>query len=197
MSDWQAILNQSKPLRDLAMPPACPRCMTKSDLTTYQIGSKEDRAEIPICEYCKGKIIRKERMTQAGIFAFWAVLCWGLLAYLIVRGLLADLIVLLGFPWGLFPPLLLIGTPLVGLYQVLNPRKSARWPLWLKRTTGGGESFTHTLGLENEGYVRLFASANLPMIWDLTDWSSKPPKRLIHPGKGVLDPSLKKRNGGQ
>jgi len=193
MSDWQAILNQSKPLKDLAFPPVCPRCLAEDDLTSYQIGSKQDQTDVPICRECKGTLLRKERITQIAITAFWAIVCWGLLAYLILRDLLADLIVDIGFPWGFFPPLVLILTPFVGLYRIIFPKKSAGWPLWLKKTVGGGEVFSHTLGFLNEEYVRVFAAANLPLLWDLTDWSSTPPNKLIHPGKGVLDPSLKRR----
>jgi hypothetical protein len=136
-------------------------------------------------------LLRKARITQAAIFAFWAIVSWGLLAYLIARDLLADLIVRIGFPWGFFPPLLLAGIPLAGLYMLLFARKSAEWPLWLKQRTGGGDFFSHTLSFENEKYVRLFATANLPLLWDLTDWSSAPPIKLIHPSKGMLDPLLK------
>jgi hypothetical protein len=197
MSDWQAILNQSKPLKDLAFPPVCPRCLTEEDLTTYQIGSKQDQTEIPICRACKGTLLRKERRTQIGITAFWVVACWGLLAYLIVSDLLADLIVRIGFPWGFLPPLVLIGTPFVSLYRVVFPKRSAGWPMWLIKTTGGGEIFSHTIGFMNEAYVRKFATANLPLLWDLTDWSTTPPNKLIHPRKGVVDPSLKKQGEGK
>ena len=191
MSDWQAIMKQSKPLRDLDIPQVCPRCLREDDLTTYRTGSKQEQMKVPICIQCKRELIRKARLSGATAFAFWTVVCGGILAFLIARGILGDLVMRLGFPWGLFPPLLLIGTPLYALYEFLFASKSVGWPMRVKETVGGGEIFSHTLTFDNEPYVRLFAAANLPLLWDLTDWSVTPPNKLIFPGKGVLDPSLK------
>ncbi len=135
--------------------------------------------------------MRKARLTGAAAFALWTIVCGGLLAFLIARGIMGDLVMRLGFPWGLFPPLLLIGTPLYALYMFLFASKSVGWPMMVKETVGGGAIFSHTLTFDNEPYVRLFAAANLPLLWDLTDWGETPPNKLIYPGKGVIDPALK------
>jgi hypothetical protein len=191
MSDWQAIMHQSKPLSELNIPTVCPRCLAEDDLTTYKTGSKQEQMKVPICKQCKRTLMREARLSGAGIFAFWAIVCGGILTYLIARDILGDLVMRLGFPWGLFPPLLLIGTPLYALYQFLFASKSVGWPMMVKGTVGGGEIFSHTLTFDNEPYVRLFAVANLPLLWDLTDWGVTPANKLVYPGKGAIDPELK------
>jgi hypothetical protein len=191
MSDWQAILSQSKSLSELDLPPICARCLTRDDLTSYQTGSKQEAMKVPICRSCKRELKRKARLTGLLAFAVWGPICFGILAFLIAKDIMGGLMERLGFPWGLFPPLLLIGTPLYCIYLILFPSKSTNWPMRVKETTGGGQIFNHTLAFENEPYVRAFAADNLPLIWDLTDWGETPPKKLVHPGQGVVDEALK------
>ncbi len=191
MSDWQAILHMGKHLHELEIPSICPRCLTDANLTNYKTGSKLEHMKVPICRKCRRELKWKASLTGLLAFAVWAPICWGILAYLIYKDILGGLIERLGFPWGLFPPLVLIGTPLYCVYMMLFPSKSVGWPLRVKDTSGGGEFFHHTLAFDNEAYVRKFAAANLPLLWDLTDWGVTPANKLIYPGVGVLDPTLK------
>ena len=178
MSDWQAIMKRGTLLSELEFPSVCPRCLTEDDLTTYKIGPKQEGIEVPICTPCRRAVKTKARFVAGGIFLLWAVICWGIPAIPGVGEFLVNLVSRLGFPWGLLPPLMLIGTPLVALYSFFV-LESIPWPLRHKEKSGGGEYFTHTLALDDEAYARLFAAANSSRLSNLADWAVTPPNRLI------------------
>lgn len=126
-------------------------------------------------------------------FAIWAPICWGILAILMVIDILGDIVLRLGFPWGLFPPVFLAGVPLYCLYLFLFPSALGPWPVNASYEEVGNEEVAIRLLLKNENYVRLFAVTNLEKLWFLLDCTVTPHRSLIKrgpSGENILDPSF-------
>lgn len=179
---WEASLKakvDGSILDDLRFPQMCPRCLRKDDLTSYTTKWRKDKVEIPICKSCKKAAIWKMRKEMAIIAAVWVPVCWGLLLLPGTRSLLGKIADALGFPWGLFPPLVLAGTPLYALYLLITsflPSTEAAWPVTL-------EEPGTVLAFENEEYVKKFTTANSEHLRSVADWATSPPRWLIKDGQ--------------
>ena len=142
-------------------PSLCPRCLEKTDLTSYKSKwettslkdpitkvKEKHEIEIPICKSCKSTLQKKTRTYFIKIFGVSAVLCWGILSILLAfnvnlwgAGDLGALIFL-----GLALP------PLYFFYLIIRPSGETDWPVKLQSP--------NLFLFENEKYATLFERAN-------------------------------------
>lgn len=189
-TDWNAVPKSDAALCDMSFPSLCPGCLGKTNLTSYTLKYRvfvppkwrKKEISIPICESCKKAAIGKTRKEMAIMFAVWAPVSWGLLLILGFTGILGNIVEALGFPWGLLPPFVLVGTPLYALYFLIRsflPSKEVGWPITL-------EEPGTILAFENETYVKKFATANTERLESVVDWAASPPKWLIQQGHTLM-----------
>ena len=180
-TDWKVYLKakvDGSILDDLKFPQMCPRCLGKTDLTSYTTKWRKEGVKVPICKSCKKAAIWKMRKEMAIIAAVWVPVCWALLLLPGTRSLLGKIADALGFPWGLLPPLVLAGTPLYALYLLITsflPSTEAGWPVCL-------EEPGLILAVENEAYVKKFMTINTEKLTGVVDWAASPPKWLMKDG---------------
>ena len=184
--NWEAYPISDNALDEMNFPLLCPRCLKRTDLTDYtvKIGNKRRNKKItmPICQSCKKTAVWKLRKEMFLIFAFWAPVSWGLLVGLGITGILGKIINALGFPWGLFLPVLLIGIPLYALYLLIDcflPPIKGIWPITMKEQIW-------SLIFENETYVREFTKANTQKLRDVANYDVSPPEWLLKDGHLLL-----------
>ena len=169
MAEVRAYLGPGVALGTIRFPPVCPKCLGTADLTTYTTKWRKEKIKIPICRTCRRTTTWKTRRQLAIVFAVWAPICWGTLVVLIVLDVLIDIIMRLGFPWGLFPVLMLIGTPLYALYQLLFPGKEIAWPVTV-------EEPGDVIAMENGAYAPFLSDANPGRFQRVVDSGSDHPQ---------------------
>ena len=147
--------------KSINFPSLCPRCLGKTNLTTYKSKwettslkdpltkvTEKHEIEIPICKSCKSALQKKTRAYFLKIFGISAVICWGILSILLVFNVnfwgTGDLGALLFL--GLALP------PLYFFYLMIRPSSEVDWPVKLKSS--------NMFSFENENYAALFERAN-------------------------------------
>lgn len=149
------------PSKTIKFPSLCPKCLGKTDLTSYKSKwentylkdpltkvTEKVQIKIPICRSCKRALLKETRIFFLKILAVVAPICWGILSLLLLFNVRLEA---LG-DWGV---VLLIGLALIPpyfLYLIIRPHGQVEWPV--KIGYGGAFSF------ENETYAKLFEAAN-------------------------------------
>jgi len=140
-------------------PSLCPKCLGKTDLTTYTakwegkhiegyntLVTRKVQVNVPICKSCKASLLSATRKKNSVSFAIFTPLCWGLLYVLLIFG---------AATWGSITALflaLLAGMPAAALWFIIEPSKQVNWPL---KIVG-----LNVFSIENNAYAFLFKAAN-------------------------------------
>jgi len=181
--NWEVYLISIDALDKMNFPLLCPRCLKKADLTSYIIEWKKKKITIPICQSCKKAAVWKLRKQMIILFVVWAPISWGILIGLGVTGVLGKIVNVLGFPWGLFLPLVLIATPLYALYELINCFRSpikGIWPVTM-------EEQICFFAFENKTYVKEFTMVNTQRLKDVVNYTVSPPEWLLKNGHLLND----------
>jgi hypothetical protein len=141
-------------------PSMCPKCLEKTNLTTYTLKwegkhlegtmtrvTEKAQVNVPICKSCKRTLMNTAMKGNAKAFAIITPICWGLLYILLSFFGAAN-----WGSWGALFLVLLGGIPLAVLWTVLEPSKQVNWPIKLEGL--------NVFSVENETYAALFAAAN-------------------------------------